>query len=35
MEKYFPAQPLPAILADEAKAKSLIKQYKEGPSAAA
>lgn len=35
MEKYFPAQPLPDILADVAKAKSLITQYEEGPSAAA
>src|SRR3954452_2589560 len=35
MATYFPAQSLPGILADEAKAKSLITQYKEGPSAAA
>lgn len=35
LETYFPTQPLPGILADEAKAKSLITQYKEGPSAAA
>src|SRR3954470_505572 len=34
MATYFPAQSLPGILADEAKAKSLITQYKEGPSAA-
>ena len=35
MAKYFPAQSLPDILADEADAKALITQYEEGPSAAA
>jgi hypothetical protein len=35
LAKYFPAQSLPAVLADQGKAKSLITQYKEGPSAAA
>jgi hypothetical protein len=31
MEKYFPGSSLPDILADSEKAKTLIKQYKEGP----
>jgi hypothetical protein len=35
LAKYFPAQSLPAVLADQGKATSLITQYKEGPSAAA
>lgn len=35
MERFFPGESLPAILADEAKANSLISQYKEGPIAAA
>lgn len=35
MERFFPGESLPDILADETKAKSLISQYKEGPIAAA
>lgn len=34
-ERFFPGQALPDILADATKAKSLISQYKEGPTAAA
>ncbi|SFF10751.1 hypothetical protein [Nitrosomonas sp. Nm166] len=33
--QYYPGQSLPSILADEAKAKTLISQYKEGPFALA